>query len=249
MASAAMPCARRFPKTICTGPCRPTRKGTGHAVMQAMPGIPDDHLVLVLYGDVPLLASATLRELIALVDAKSMALLTVQLGDPTGYGRIVRDARGRVKAIVEQNDASATQQRIHEGNTGVMAVRAQQLRGWLTKLRSKQRAGRVLPHRHHRDGGEGRHRRALAGRARRRRSTRRQRSPPAGAPRSSAARAVARRPRCSPARRSRIPRALSNAASSCWATMCSSTSMWCSKAVVVLGDRCAHRRELRVCAT
>ncbi len=117
------------------------QKGTGHAVMQAMPGIPDDHLVLVLYGDVPLLASATLRELIALVDAKSLALLTVKLGDPTGYGRIVRDARGRVKAIVEQNDATPAQQRIHEGNTGVMAVRASQLRGWLTKLRSNNAQG------------------------------------------------------------------------------------------------------------
>ncbi|MEJ0099798.1 MAG: bifunctional UDP-N-acetylglucosamine diphosphorylase/glucosamine-1-phosphate N-acetyltransferase GlmU [Pseudomonadota bacterium] len=115
--------------------------GTGHAVMQAMPEIPHDHLVLVLYGDVPLLASATLRRLIALVDAKSMALLTVKLDDPTGYGRIVRDARGRVKAIVEQNDATAAQQHIREGNTGVMVVRAAQLRGWLTKLRSNNAQG------------------------------------------------------------------------------------------------------------
>jgi bifunctional UDP-N-acetylglucosamine pyrophosphorylase/glucosamine-1-phosphate N-acetyltransferase len=117
------------------------QKGTGHAVMQAMPDIPDDHLVLVLYGDVPLLYAPTLRELIALVDAKSMALLTVKLPDPAGYGRIVRDARGRVKAIVEQNDATAAQQRIPECNTGVMAVPAARLRGWLAKLRSHNAQG------------------------------------------------------------------------------------------------------------
>jgi bifunctional UDP-N-acetylglucosamine pyrophosphorylase/glucosamine-1-phosphate N-acetyltransferase len=115
--------------------------GTGHAVMQAMPAIPDDHLVLVLYGDVPLLAAATLRELVALADAKSVALLTVKLADPTGYGRILRDARGKVKAIVEQGDAAAAQRRINEGNTGVMAVPARLLRGWLKKLGSNNAQG------------------------------------------------------------------------------------------------------------
>jgi len=110
--------------------------GTGHAVMQAMPQIPDDHLVLVLYGDVPLLAATTLQELVALADARTMALLTVRLADPTGYGRILRDARGQVKAIVEQGDATAAQRRISEGNTGVMVVEARRLRGWLNKLRN-----------------------------------------------------------------------------------------------------------------
>jgi bifunctional UDP-N-acetylglucosamine pyrophosphorylase/glucosamine-1-phosphate N-acetyltransferase len=117
------------------------QRGTGHAVMQAMPAIPDEHLVLVLYGDVPLLSAAVLRELTALVDGKSMALLTVQLADPTGYGRILRDKRGRVKAIVEQNDATAAQRRITEGNTGVMAVPAARLRAWLSKLRSDNAQG------------------------------------------------------------------------------------------------------------
>ncbi len=117
------------------------QKGTGHAVMQAMPGVPDEHLVLVLYGDVPLLYAPTLRELIALADARSMALLTVKLPDPAGYGRIVRDARGRVKAIVEQNDATAVQQRIQECNTGVMVVPAARLRGWLAQLQSHNAQG------------------------------------------------------------------------------------------------------------
>lgn len=116
------------------------QQGTGHAVMQAMPGIPDDHLVLVLYGDVPLMPAATLRELVVLA-GKSMALLTVRLDDPAGYGRILRDARGRVKAIVEEGDATAAQRRIREGNTGVMAVRAGALRGWLGRLQNHNAQG------------------------------------------------------------------------------------------------------------
>ncbi len=117
------------------------QKGTGHAVMQAMPPIPDDHLVLVLYGDVPLLRAATLRELVALAGSHALALLTVNLAEPTGYGRILRDARGSVKGIVEQKDASAAQLRIREGNTGVMAVPAGRLRGWLKRLRSDNAQG------------------------------------------------------------------------------------------------------------
>jgi bifunctional UDP-N-acetylglucosamine pyrophosphorylase/glucosamine-1-phosphate N-acetyltransferase len=116
------------------------QKGTGHAVMQAMPAIPDDHMVLVLYGDVPLLQAATLRELLHRT-AGGLALLIVKLADPTGYGRVLRDARGRVKAIVEQQDASAAQLRIREGNTGVLAVGALQLRRWLGQLRSDNAQG------------------------------------------------------------------------------------------------------------
>jgi bifunctional UDP-N-acetylglucosamine pyrophosphorylase / glucosamine-1-phosphate N-acetyltransferase len=117
------------------------QKGTGHAVMQAIDRIPDGHLVLVLFGDVPLLGADTLRELIALADERAMALLTVRLADPTGYGRIVRNARGQVRAIVEQNDATAAQRRIVEANTGVMAVRADRLRGWLRALRNDNAQG------------------------------------------------------------------------------------------------------------
>jgi bifunctional UDP-N-acetylglucosamine pyrophosphorylase/glucosamine-1-phosphate N-acetyltransferase len=117
------------------------QKGTGHAVMQAMPQVPDDHLVLVLYGDVPLINLQTLQQLIALAGPRVMSLLTVMLDDPTGYGRIIRDRRGQVRGIVEQKDASKTQLRIREGNTGVLAVRAGLLRRWLGKLRSNNSQG------------------------------------------------------------------------------------------------------------
>jgi bifunctional UDP-N-acetylglucosamine pyrophosphorylase / glucosamine-1-phosphate N-acetyltransferase len=111
------------------------QNGTGHAVMQSMPAVPDDHLVLVLYGDVPLLRATTLRDLLQRA-GDGLGLLTVMLDEPAGYGRIVRDRRGRVKAIVEQNDASAAQRRIRECNTGVLAVAAPLLRRWLKRLRS-----------------------------------------------------------------------------------------------------------------
>jgi bifunctional UDP-N-acetylglucosamine pyrophosphorylase / glucosamine-1-phosphate N-acetyltransferase len=108
--------------------------GTGHAVMQAAPKLDDSDVVLVLYGDVPLIRSATLNELLSLANAKSMSVLTVMLDDPTGYGRIVRDARGQVQKIVEQKDASKKELAINECNTGVMAMQAKMLKGWLKSL-------------------------------------------------------------------------------------------------------------------
>jgi bifunctional UDP-N-acetylglucosamine pyrophosphorylase/glucosamine-1-phosphate N-acetyltransferase len=111
--------------------------GTGHAVMQAMPQVPDDALVLVLYGDVPLIEPRTLRQLIEAAGPRSMSLLTVILQDPQGYGRIVRNARGAIQKIVEQKDASRAQLRIREGNSGIMAVPAKLLRRWLGKLSNK----------------------------------------------------------------------------------------------------------------
>jgi bifunctional UDP-N-acetylglucosamine pyrophosphorylase/glucosamine-1-phosphate N-acetyltransferase len=117
------------------------QKGTGHALQQAMDAIPDDHLVLVLYGDVPLLRIETLRALVAEASERHLALLTVTLADPTGYGRVVRDARGRVKSIVEQRDATPRQQRIREGNTGVLVAPAKRLRAWLGRLRSNNAQG------------------------------------------------------------------------------------------------------------
>ena len=108
--------------------------GTGHALMQAMPGVPDLHVVLVLFGDVPLVRSDALAALVEDARGGSLALLTVLLDDPTGYGRVLRDARGRVRGVVEQKDASAAQKRVRECNTGVMAAPAGLMRAWLSKL-------------------------------------------------------------------------------------------------------------------
>ena len=114
--------------------------GTGHAVMQAMPNVADDELVLVLYGDVPLIDAGTLRQLIAAAGAKAMSLLTVMLDNPSGYGRIVRKS-GAIQKIVEQKDATKAQLKIREGNSGIMAVPAKLLRKWLGKLRNSNAQG------------------------------------------------------------------------------------------------------------
>ena len=113
--------------------------GTGHALQQAMPGVPDGAQVLVLYGDVPLITTATLRRLL---DAGSrLAVLVAELDDPTGYGRIVRDPEGRVGAIVEHKDADAIQRTIGVVNTGVLAVEATALKGWLQRLSADNAQG------------------------------------------------------------------------------------------------------------
>lgn len=111
--------------------------GTGHALAQAMPAIPDDHRVLVLYADVPLLRAATLRELGARAGERRLALLTARLADPEGYGRIVRDRRGRIRRVVEQRDASAAERSIREINTGVWVAPARPLRRWLGALQAR----------------------------------------------------------------------------------------------------------------
>jgi len=115
--------------------------GTGHAVQQALPSLRDDDIALVLYGDVPLVRSETLRSLVSLASPESMGLLTVMLEDPTGYGRVLRDTTGRVVGIVEQKDATAEQKNIREGNTGVMAIPVKHLRGWLGRLRNENAQG------------------------------------------------------------------------------------------------------------
>ncbi len=112
------------------------QKGTGHAVMQAMPGIPDGHTVLVLYGDVPLVRADALRGLVAKCGPQSLALLSAVLPDPAGYGRIVRDAAGRVLRIVEEKDADPAVRALGEINTGLLAAPAGRLRGWLGALRA-----------------------------------------------------------------------------------------------------------------
>ncbi len=115
--------------------------GTGHAVMQAMPNVSDDELVLVLYGDVPLINHDTLQRLIAATGPKAMSLLTVMLDNPQGYGRIVRNARGAIQKIVEQKDANKAQLKIREGNSGIMVVPAKLLRKWLGRLKNSNAQG------------------------------------------------------------------------------------------------------------
>ncbi|TBV06054.1 bifunctional UDP-N-acetylglucosamine diphosphorylase/glucosamine-1-phosphate N-acetyltransferase GlmU [Stutzerimonas kirkiae] len=107
--------------------------GTGHAVAQALPVLTAER-VLILYGDVPLIEKGTLERLLQKVGAEQLALLTVELNDPTGYGRIVRDEAGVVMAIVEHKDATAEQRLIREGNTGILAVPGSRLGDWLGRL-------------------------------------------------------------------------------------------------------------------
>ena len=108
--------------------------GTGHAVLQAMPAIPDDHIVLVLYGDVPLVRTATLSELTGRAGASSIALLTAVLPDPAGYGRVIRDTTGRLARIVEHKDANRKELAVAEVNTGLLAAPAGRFRRWLSAL-------------------------------------------------------------------------------------------------------------------
>ena len=111
--------------------------GTGDALQQAMPQIPDTHQVLVLYGDVPLLLADTLRGLLAHAGERNLALLTAQLADATGYGRVVRDARGRLLRIVEECDASARQRLIREVYTGMLVADAGFLKESLKRLKPR----------------------------------------------------------------------------------------------------------------
>ena len=108
--------------------------GTGHAVQQVAGLLRDEAITLILYGDVPLIRESTLQKLIATVSDDSMGLLTIELDDPTGYGRIVKDAQGGVRAIVEQKDANSEELLLNEVNTGVMAVQGKHLKQWLPKL-------------------------------------------------------------------------------------------------------------------
>ena len=115
--------------------------GTGHAVQQVSDQISDSDIVLILYGDVPLLKLATVKGLLANVSDKTLALLTVKLKNPMGYGRIVRDSSGKVTKIVEEKDASITEKKIVEGNTGIMAVQGNKLKKWLNQLSNHNAQG------------------------------------------------------------------------------------------------------------
>ncbi len=115
--------------------------GTAHAVLQALPLLTSNATTLILYGDVPLISPETIFGMLNNVSEESIALLTVQLADPTGYGRIVRDERGEVAAIVEQKDASAEQLQISEVNTGVLALPSECLRAWLPQIGNNNAQG------------------------------------------------------------------------------------------------------------
>ncbi len=116
------------------------QKGTGHAVAQALAQVSEEAMVLITYGDVPLISPDTLKAMLARGGDK-LVLLTATLDDPAGYGRIIRNASGEVVAIVEQKDASAEQLAVREVNTGMMALPARYLREWLPKLSADNAQG------------------------------------------------------------------------------------------------------------
>ncbi len=122
------------------------QKGTGHALLQALPQLDLKEPTLVLYGDVPLTSKKTLSALARLADAvrgqdSALALLTQHLTNPTGYGRIVRDTDGSVKAIIEEKDATLEQKRTQEINTGIMVLPTNSLKKWLKALRASNAQG------------------------------------------------------------------------------------------------------------
>lgn len=108
--------------------------GTGNAVKRALPFLPQQGKVLILYGDVPLITATTLQRLLNAANDRHLGLLTAHLADPTGYGRIVRNAAGNVAAIVEQKDAHPAELAIGEINTGLMCVQAEHLHRFLARL-------------------------------------------------------------------------------------------------------------------
>lgn len=114
--------------------------GTGHAVMQALPALRDEQPTLILYGDVPLTATTTLQRLIAAAGTDKLAVLTVELDDPTGYGRIVREQQ-RIVRIVEQKDASEAERAIREVNTGILVAPTKKLKQWLANLSNDNAQG------------------------------------------------------------------------------------------------------------
>jgi bifunctional UDP-N-acetylglucosamine pyrophosphorylase/glucosamine-1-phosphate N-acetyltransferase len=124
-----------FPDRKVTWVEQQPQRGTGHAVQQAVPGLNSNNLALVLYGDVPLITCETLRNLVDGAGETQLALLTAELEEPSGYGRIIRNTDGQVQAIVEHKDASDQQREIREINTGLLACPVEKLTGWLDRIK------------------------------------------------------------------------------------------------------------------
>lgn len=116
-------------------------KGTADAVLKALPHIPDNHQVLILYGDVPLIKKATLQSLLKKAPRDGIGLLTTKLADPKGLGRIIRDSQNQVAAIVEDKDATPKQKAIQEVNTGILTAPAALLKKWLPQLKNANAQG------------------------------------------------------------------------------------------------------------
>jgi bifunctional UDP-N-acetylglucosamine pyrophosphorylase/glucosamine-1-phosphate N-acetyltransferase len=112
------------------------QKGTAHAVEQAFPMLDEKAKVLVLYGDVPLIKTSTLKKLLDKTDEQSMAVLTCDVSCPEGLGRIIRDIDGQIRSIVEEKDADAEQRKITEINTGIMAFPVEKLKQWLPRIQN-----------------------------------------------------------------------------------------------------------------
>lgn len=137
-------CGEHFADSNLSFVAQTQQLGTGHAVQQAVPQMlntPDDSVVLILYGDVPLIQTHTLSALVASTDENTVSVLTALTEDPTGLGRIIRDESHQVIAIVEEKDATLEQRQIKEINTGIMALPAGKLKDWLSKLGNNNKQG------------------------------------------------------------------------------------------------------------
>lgn len=113
--------------------------GTGHAVQQVLPNIPDGDVVLILYGDVPLITEESLKVLVDAASDSDFSLLTTHLDNPRGYGRIIRDEHDNITAIIEEKDATAEQRSICEVNTGFMVVKGKSLKRWVNALKNENK--------------------------------------------------------------------------------------------------------------
>lgn len=118
-----------------------TPKGTGHAVLQALPQVNQQHQVLVLYGDVPLISLATLQRLIDNTPKNAVGLVVAEFNNPTGFGRIIRNDMGNIVAIIEEKDTNEQQKKIREINTGILTTSAKHLGEWLPKLTNHNNQG------------------------------------------------------------------------------------------------------------